>query len=168
MLLGGENLEAKLLEIAQKLPPKKLRVGFLEGTMAGHDGKQKPAAEVAFWNEYGTIGRQTLDTFKPGGDRASGPQHVPARPFFRTMIISNSSGWGGILARYLKAQGYNVEAALGGLGLAMKEQLERSIKDFNSPANAPSTKDKKGHDKPLEDSRNMLRAVDFDIQEGVS
>lgn len=142
--VGGDKLKAHLAGLAEKLGEGKvLRVGFLEGETYP-DGTN--VAQVAFWNEYGTI-------------------KSPPRPFFRQMIAAKSPGWGAALGKNLIATSYNADAALKRVGGGIKDQLTKSIVDFSSPNNAESTIAKKGFDNPLIDSGQMQRAVDFDIKE---
>jgi len=141
---GGDKLTAHLAGIAERLGDGKvLRVGFLEGETYP-DGTN--VAQVAYWNEYGTV-------------------TAPPRPFFRQMIAAKSPGWGAALGKNLTATDYNTDLALKRVGSGIKDQLTRSIVDFASPANAPSTAAQKGFNKPLVDTGQMQRAVDFDIKD---
>lgn len=123
-----------------------LRVGFLEGaTYPG--GKGKPAlhvAQVAFWNEFGTV-------------------RAPARPFFRTTIAKESGTWGENLGKAVVAYDYDGELALRAVGQAMRDDVEASIQRWTTPPNAPSTIARKGHGKPLIDTAVMVRSPDFEV-----
>jgi hypothetical protein len=161
---GGEKLEAKLKELMHAVAPeagRAVRVGFLEGSTCGKNNSAS-APEIAFFNEYGTIGRQALESMKDGAK----PNHIPPRPFFRTMISKNSPRWGKLLEACLKHQHYSVQLALAEAGLKMHEQLQQSIEEFTTPGNAPSTIAAKGFDAPLQDSKNMKRAIWFEVVEG--
>lgn len=140
---GGAKLEAILRNTAKKLGDgKTLRVGFLE-TEKYPDGT--PVAQVAFWNEYGTV-------------------KSPPRPFFRQMIESKSQKWGAALGRNLAATGYDTTKAMSLVGTGIKDQLTQAIVQFASPGNAASTIAAKGFDKPLIDTGQMQRAPGFDIE----
>lgn len=129
--------------VAKKLSDgKTLRVGFLE-TEKYPDGT--PVAQVAFWNEYGTV-------------------KAPPRPFFRQMIEAKSPKWGAALGKNLSATGYDTTKALSLVGTGIKDQLTQSIVGFQAPGNAVSTIAQKGFDKPLVDTGQMQRAPGFDIQ----
>lgn len=172
---GGDKLRAKMAELVAKLGPgKHARVGFLEGSTCGVNNDAS-APEVAFYNEYGTIGRQTLGSFKATGtitkagkiiDNQSRPMHIPPRPFFRDMIRKRSGSWSKLLSAALVKAHMDPDKALGIVGLVISEQLQISIKQFKTPRNADSTIAAKGFDKPLENSDNMLRAVSYDIKSG--
>lgn len=146
-LSGGAKLNAHLAGLAEKLAAgKTLRVGFLE-TAKYPDGTN--VAQVAFWNEYGT-------------------KNAPPRPFFRQTIAAKSSGWGSALGKNLTATRYDTDKAMALVGTGIKDQITRSIVEFQSPGNAPSTIAAKGFDKPLIHSGDMSRSVDFDVKGGGS
>ena len=141
---GGDKMVKVLNEIARKsVGNSQLRVGFLE-TEKYPDGTN--VAQVAFWNEYGTI-------------------HAPPRPFFRRMIEAKSSKWGKALGKSLTSTHYDVPAALSLMGEGIKDQLTASIVGFASPGNAESTVKAKGFDKPLVDTGQMQRAVGYDVKD---
>jgi len=140
---GGAKLQAILKDTAKKLGEgKTLRVGFL-GSENYPDGTT--VAQVAFWNEYGTI-------------------TSPPRPFFRNMIEAKSPKWGEALGKALVATDNDTTKALSLVGTGIKDQLTKSIVDFASPGNAPYTIARKGFDKPLIDTGQMQRATGFDIE----
>lgn len=186
-LSGGEGLRAKLEEIRKKVGSGDvLRLGFLEGATYP-DGT--PVATIAAQNEWGGTfqveERQQTIYRKVGkdGDFANGgrfvkaaqsnfatehtvPAHtvtIPPRPFFRQMIAAKSPGWGASMAKVLKAADCDLDVALGRMGEGIRGQLQGSIRDFTTPANAPSTVAQKGFNKPLIDTGHMLNSVDFEI-----
>lgn len=118
-----------------------LRVGFLEGSK---DPTGLANAQKAFWNEFGTV-------------------RIPARPFFRTTIARESPTWGAKLAAALKATNYDGEKALALLGQSMRDDVESSIAQWDSPGNAESTIARKGFDDPLIEKGDMQRAVDYKV-----
>lgn len=104
-------------------------------------------AQVAFWNEYGTI-------------------HAPARPFFRTMIESKSPRWGIGLGIALRKTNYNARNALAIMGEGIRGQLRQSIRDWSTPPNSPRTVALKGFNKPLIDSAVMIRSAEYQVLDG--
>ncbi len=141
---GGDKLEKVLAGIARKVAKSNsVKVGFLEGAKYP-DGTN--VAQVAFWNEYGTV-------------------RSPVRSFFRTMIAKKSPTWGDAVAKTLKATDYDSKAALGLIGEGVKDQLVESIVQFSEPANAPSTVAAKGFNKPLIDTGLMQRSVEYEVSE---
>jgi len=102
------------------------------------------AVQVGFWLEYGT-------------------SSMPPRPFFRNMISKNSPEWGKLIAVLLKRYQYKINPTLTALGMKIAEQLTQSIEEFTTPDIKQSTKNRKGFSTPLQDSRNMKRAVAFEV-----
>lgn len=186
---GGDKLEAKLREIAEKAgKANTVRIGFLENATYPNG---LHVAQVAATNEYGgTITVPEHDVavnrkIKQNGEFAKNGRFVkeseanfqtvhrvdeytvtiPARPFFRSMIAKNKGEWGPQLGKIIKGADYDSAVALGRLGQLVKDQLQESIREFSDPANAKSTIAKKGFDKPLVDSSHMLNSVDFEVNE---
>lgn len=144
---GGEKLHELLDRILKGIKEDRpvVRVGFLEGSTCGRDNRAH-APEIAFILENGA----------PAA-------HIPPRPFFRNMIQKRKASWSLTLQKFLKANDYDSTKALMGTGLIMGEQLQLEITEFTDPGNAESTIKRKGFDKPLEDSKNMKRAVAAEI-----
>ena len=137
---GGENMRRVLQQMLRDMPSTQLRAGFLQGATYP-DGT--PVAQVAFWNEFGTV-------------------RIPPRPFFRGMIAQDSGRWGSLLAGFLRGS-YNSVRALRLMGEHIKDELQQSIVRFTTPENAPSTVKRKGFNKPLIDTGVMQRAVDYEV-----
>ena len=136
-----------------------VKVGFLREDMAN----------IAFFNEYGTLSRVTLGSYKAtswGKANVTGPFHIPPRPFFRTMVESKSPTWGKLIAAALKMTGNDTETAMEIVGIKVSEQLQESIVKFKDPANAPSTIAQKGFDDPLINTGDMLRSVEYQVEGG--
>lgn len=188
-LKGGEKLEQKLREIAEKAGrANTVSVGFLENATYPNG---LPVAQVAATNEYGgtvTVPEHDVAVnrkVKSDGEFAKNGRFVkaneanfqtvhrveeytvtiPARPFFRSMIQEHKGDWGSDLGVIIKDADYDSTVALGRLGSMVKDQLQESIREFSDPANAKSTVAKKGFDKPLVDSSHMLNSVDFEVNE---
>jgi len=190
---GGEKLQRYLAEMAANLatvgPNPNVRIGFLEGNIYP-DGTSVPM--VAFQNEFGaTITRAPSSVTiyripKAGGGylrkgrfvkrtlkSAVASTHavgsytitIPPRPFFRSMIKAKGATWGADIVEALKASGYRVDITLQHMGELIAGQLRQSIRDTNSPPNAPSTIRKKGASKPLVDSGVMLNSVDYEVSQ---
>lgn len=144
---GGDKMKAFFGQLVKELTDgdPSVRVGFLEGSTCGVNNDAS-APTVAFILHQGA----------PAAN-------IPPRPFFSRMIVRRRGTWGGDLAKFLKANKYDARKALMGLGLVMGEQLQLEITEFTDPGNAPSTIERKGFDKPLEDSKNMKRAVAYEV-----
>lgn len=141
-LSGGDKLARKLAEIAKGMAPGKLDVGFMSGATYP-DGT--PVAQVAFWNEFGT-------------------SRAPSRPFFRSMIAKESAGWPELLGKAAVSTGYNTRQTLGLIGEKINDDLKSSIVDWQDPPNAPGTIAKKGFNKPLIDTGDMLRSTTYQVR----
>ncbi len=143
---GGAKMDAALLDIARQLGNGKttVDVGFM-GNATEPDGTS--VALVAALNEFGT-------------------GTIPPRPFFRTMIAEHASEWPINLAVALKKTNYNAAASLGLVGLRIRDQLRKSIRDLKTPPNAPSTIARKGFDDPLIDTSTMLKSATLKVNTG--
>jgi hypothetical protein len=139
---GGDKLERALLEMARQVSkPATLRVGFL-GNATYPDGKS--VALIAALNEFGT-------------------SRQPPRPYFRNMIAQRSPGWPAAIAVNLRANNYDAERSLDDVGQAIAGQLQQSIRDLTSPPLSPVTIAKKGFDKPLIETGQMLNSVGYEV-----
>lgn len=143
---GGDKLEKRLKEIAQKLgSAKSVRVGFLEN--ATYPNGQS-VAEVAAYAEYGT-------------------SKSPPRPFFSQMIARYKGGWGKKVGNLLKLNNYDTARTLGLFGEGVKGQLQQSIIDFTDPQDSDATKARKNFKYPdsstLIESGHMLNSADWEV-----
>ena len=103
-----------------------------------------PIAAVAFWNNYGT-------------------STAPARPFFSNMIEEQKPTWGGKVAKLVKATSGDGAKVLALMGEDIQSALIQSIRDTDEPPNAPSTIKRKGFNKPLVDTGDMLNAPTYRV-----
>lgn len=148
---GGERLRAYLAAAqSSAASARSVRVGFLEGATypatQGANGRPRPrlnVAQVAFWNEFGTL-------------------RAPARPFFRQTIARESPGWGGKLGKFLRASHLDTGVALRALGTDVKDAIVQTI-DAWPADNAPSTARRKGFNHGLVHTAHMMRSVDFEV-----
>ena len=79
------------------------------------------------------------------------------------MIKANAPTWGDAIAKLLKSTDYKARKTLNSMGALIKGQLQQSINDLTSPANAKSTIAKKGASKPLIDTGYMWNSVDYRV-----
>jgi hypothetical protein len=142
---GGTKFENALAVLAAKLAkPRTLRVGFLEGATYPNG---KSVALIAAIQNF-------------GAPRAN----IPPRPFFSNMVAKKSPQWPSGLARQLKATGNDVDAALALTGEAIRGQLQQEIRETNAPPLSPVTIARKGFDKPLIHTSNMINSVAYEIR----
>lgn len=144
MLKGGAAVEAKLLQLAEKLQGS-VKVGFMENATYP-DGT--PVAAVAAWNEYGV------------------PElKIPSRPFIRNMIEQKSDEWAERLGKAAVHYNYRGKEVFGLMGLTIQEEMQQAIIDFKDPRNADLTIAKKGFDKPLIETGHMKDSVTYVVEE---
>lgn len=141
-LKGADSLMKKLQEIAESMNAGTVSVGFMENATYP-DGTG--VAQVAFWNEFGTIAS-------------------PPRPFFREMIAEASPEWPEKMAKLAKATKFDGEKVLSLMGEDIKGSLQQSINTFTDPELADSTVARKGFAKPLIDTSHMLNSIDYEVK----
>ena len=142
---GGEKLEARLRELAQKVSnPGTLRVGFLEGSTYP-DGT--PVAMVAAIQDYGAPSR-----------------NIPPRPFFRNMVAEKKGEWPKAIEDLLIANDYDAKKALEITGEAIAGQLKDSILNGSYVPLKPATVKRKGFDKVLVDTGHMVNSVAYEVK----
>jgi hypothetical protein len=142
---GGGKLKAKLQEIANQTgKAKSLKVGFMAD--ADYPDGTKVAMVAAIQNF---------------GAPAAG---IPPRPFFSNMVKAKSPRWGESLGNMLERTDFDGEKALNLMGEGIKGQLQRSINETNEPALSPVTVAKKGFDKALIDTANMIRSASYVVE----
>lgn len=121
-------------------------VGFFEEAKYP-DGTS--VAQVAYWNEYGTI-------------------HSPTRPFFRKTIRDNQSSWQDKLKQLVELYKGDTEKVLLLLGEIIKGDLYTTITTWTEPPNAPSTIRKKGFNAPLRDTMQKARSIGVEVTDDES
>ena len=128
--------------------PGEVRVGFPASTAGAVDSDGASALNKAVWNQYGT-------------------RTIPERPFLDNAMRDNREKY----RRAMKSAAQKVllgetamPTVLNKLGLMAQGDVQRSIRDFSAPPNAPSTIAAKGSSQPLEDTRHMLGAVTYEVR----
>ena len=147
-LEGGAKLQRKLREIVLRLGKGgEAQVGFLEQATYPTEQGGLHVAQVAFWNEFGTV-------------------RSPPRPFFRNMIEDQMPTWANKLGIALRLSNYRPRQALEIVAADMKGHLVESINLLQDPPLAPYTVEKKGFAKPLIDKAVMVRAPAWVVRTG--
>ena len=134
----SDAVTAKLLDLAKRAQGS-VKVGFIDNDLA----------PIAFWNEFGHKGRFP----------------APARPFFRNMVSAESSKWPEMMAGKLKRSKMNGKKTLTFMGEEIDGALKESITEFDSVPLAPSTVRRKGFDKQLIDTGDMLRSTEYQVSD---
>lgn len=100
-------------------------------------------AEVAFWNEFGTV-------------------TAPERSFLRSTIDENRPDLDKLTAKLINEiilGRIDTNKALQKLGLKIQELIKKKILEYNDIPNAPSTIARKGFNNPLVNTRRLWRSI---------
>ncbi|MCK6993118.1 hypothetical protein [Enterobacter asburiae] len=134
----------ELNKIASGLSDLQLKAGFLEGSTYP-DGT--PVPMVAATNEFGN----------PANNQ-------PPRPYFRNTIAAHEGEWQEAMTRLIE-NGGDTRDALSLLGEIIVDDIKESIRTLDAPPLSPVTIARKGFDKPLIDTSNMLNSVSYEVSE---
>lgn len=168
---GGDKFEAALKSIATSLGSAKvLRVGFLEDATypagkvkalrTAYKARKKAKIEGAVTGAlYGTSVAMVAAIQNYGAPKAG----IPPRPFFSNMIADKSPEWPAAIGKQLVRNNYDADKTLRIVGEAIRGQLQKSIRDTDTPPLKQATIDRKGFSKPLIDTAHMINSVDYDI-----
>lgn len=114
---------------------------------AGNYADGTSVAEVAFWNEYGTV-------------------KIPERSFLRAAVDEKKDELDTFQNEVLEDvvnQKYGVIQGLRRFAFRVTTEIKNKITTLKEPPNAASTIKKKGFDNPLIHSRKMLNSIDYKI-----
>jgi hypothetical protein len=186
---GGNRIESALKRIADKVGKANVvKVGFLEGADYPSGEPIAYIASIQEWGGKATIPAHTQTVYREVNKKGTAfnqngrfvkaskanfasDHHVdeytvviPSRPFFRTMIKTESPHWGSDLAKILKKNEFDTVRSLALMGVSIENALVKSIRNWSDPPNAPSTVAKKGFNKPLISSGTMMRAVSSEVE----
>lgn len=111
--VGGQRAAKVLADIGRKIESGKfVKVGHLSASDTEHQSTYPESgisiAQVAFWQEFGTITAQ-------------------ARPTFGPMVEKNKARWGPQLGIALKLTDYDSAKALAIMGESMRDELVQAI-----------------------------------------
>lgn len=130
----------KIVAALQGLDGLEGKVGWFE---SAHYPDGTPVAYVATIHEFG-IGR------------------IPARPFMRPAVADHGREWIDLLGQGAKAAingGPSPAEVLEAVTLAAAGNVAEKIQAVTSPPLSPVTIKRKGHDKPLVDTGQMVQSV---------
>lgn len=124
-VVGGNRAAKVIADIGRRLGRGKfVKVGHLSSSDTDHQSTYAetgvPVAQVAFWQEYGTL-------------------TAPARPTFQPMIAKGAPKWGPQLGVALKLTDYDSAKALAIMGESMRDALVESIVEEPQPELSPVT-----------------------------
>jgi hypothetical protein len=84
------------------------------------------------------------------------------------MIAKESPTWGKKLAKIAKATNYDGAQSLGIMGRDIGGALRQSINELVTPPLSPVTIKKKGFDKPLIDTTQMINSITSKVNDGTA
>lgn len=147
-VIQKSNIDLKAF--LNQVSSQKLEVGFLEGHKYPADeyGNSPTVAEVALWNEFGTI-------------------KSPARSFMRPTFENQQENWKKIFNFSLvdSIKNNNPKQVFNNLGLAVQGDIKKTISQVTEPALSPITIKKKRSSKPLVDSGLLLNSIQYEVSE---
>ena len=143
-IIGGKKLQSTLRSL-KSTKARALSVGFYPNHRYD-DGM--PVAQVAFWNEYGTI-------------------KIPERPFFRHANFMAIKKFKRIVKNINVSKNKSVitVSQVNQIGRMWTNTLQQSIdgEGISYVPNAPSTIARKGSSQPLIDTSLMLASPDYKV-----
>lgn len=133
-----------------KLDSLELSIGFFPESRYGTENNNLPVAQVAQWNEEGSLTN-------------------PPRSFMRVgfgiplMKGKYDKQFKASIQRITEGKStFNQEYSF--LGKVFVKEMRQSIIDWDTPPNSPRTVSEKGFNDPLRDSDTMLNSVDYKIE----
>lgn len=145
-----EKVKKRIITSSQN----QLDIGFFAEDTYGSDNNNLNVAAVAAWQEFGD---------------ARWNVNIPPRPFMRTGLGNyvTTTAFKKILAGELKlvfSGKRTINKVYDNVGKVLKEKVQETILEWNTPPNAPSTIDSKGFNDPLIDTGFMYDSVKYKIR----
>lgn len=136
------DLRKKLNEMHDK----KVSVGYFSNSTYVKNGKSTPVAYVASIMEFGEM-------------------HIPARPTIRPSLEKNKSKYFDLINKAIvnSLNGSDFKTGLMIVGKMGAEDIQAEIRSLQNPPLSIKTILKKGHSKPLMDTKVMYNAVTFKV-----
>lgn len=141
---GWEDIKKRLIK-----EQKELHIGWFQGNNYGPENDNLPVAQVAQWNEEGSITNPMRPFIRMGFMR-----HVEKglyQSYFIDSIQRIADGTSTFTQEYTK------------LGPVFVKDMQEVIEDWNIPPNSPTTIAEKGFNDPLIHTGKMHDSVSFKI-----
>jgi len=142
----------RLKKVMLAAASQEVQTGWFDGQRYGPENQNLPMAQVASWQEEGTIG---------GQKNGSG---IPPRPFIRTFItgLKRSKAFQVFVKYHLKQvmdgkRTWNSFYRL--LGKFVRQGLQATMLKWSTPPNAASTVKAKGFNDPLIESGTLWKSI---------
>lgn len=172
---GGGKLAAKLAELAESRDTR-VRVGILEG--ASHVGGTKLKRDLR-GEKTDKARKETIEKAKETGtapavltaligfvhEFGSEDGDIPPRSFMRSTVMQRQETWADGLKTLLR-QGKSPEEALAMLGMQMAGDVKAQLVEIADPALKPENIARKGHEKPLIDTKQLINSIDSEVAPG--
>lgn len=135
----------RFMKELQELAKLEAQIGIHRGDNVDENGTDY--ADIAAWNEFGTT-------------------HIPSRPFLKQSVDNNIDEINQLLMelKQMFMNGTSAKQILKEIGETQKALIKVEITDGSFEPNAKSTVKKKGSDKPLIDTGQLLQSVNYKIK----
>lgn len=92
-----------------------------------------------------------------------GTERIPERPTLRPTMRTQRQKYFGIMStialKAMTVEGYDIRIQMGKLGQLAQNDVQKAIRDLDSPPNAESTVKAKGSSNPLIDTGQLLSSI---------
>jgi hypothetical protein len=89
--------------------------------------------------------------------------NLPPRPFMQQTADNNRSKWRKQLLQLIKSNNYQIGDVLDIIGQVMASDIQKTMAQGKFVPNAPLTVDWKGFNKPLVNTGDLSRSVDYEV-----
>lgn len=116
------------------------------------EGSDLNLAQIAAVNEFGS---------------EDPPDHPPERSFLRSTVDVHQREYAALVEEIIGAAidgRQKLDKGLGLLGARLVADIQQTMRNFDDPANAPSTIARKGFDNPLIETGRLRQSIDWEIR----
>lgn len=139
----------------------KFEIGFYNDKYRKKKGKaQVNVAQVAYWNEFGTVVTHWGRAQKPDGTYVAIPPHTtPPRPFLSKGVKNGITKFG--FSHFKK--GFRTKLSQRQIFRKLANRIKKEVRDtilqYKEPANRPITVELKGFNRPLYHTGKLAKSV---------
>lgn len=140
----------RIQDEVKKMKNSYVKIGVLSGAgvYEASKGERKNLADVATWNEFGTL-------------------KIPSRPFMRDAFDQNVAKLRTFISKQqeaIYAGKSTTKNSLELLGIWFKDKIQDTIEKGNFAQNSEFTKAQKGSDKPLIDTGRLKNSIQHEVK----
>lgn len=145
----------RLLQEFGKLGESQVLVG-IRSEAGGEvpEGSDLNLAQIAAVNEFGSV---------------DPPDRPPERSFLRSTMDNNAKAYadmvGDVVGKAIDGR-QSLDKGLGLLGARAVGDVQQTMRNLDTPPNAPSTIARKGSDNPLIDTGRLRQSIDWEVRSG--